>query len=125
MFFEKVSLKTLGLRIQLGHQGMSCINPQACHKDFQIVHTNGIHSVAIDACDCEHQISVRQQLLRMGWFPATVHYPQTACTQQVLEQFHILTLSGKISAYEYYLGLERLTDNIGCVPKVCYLLVIL
>ncbi|KAK7450187.1 hypothetical protein VKT23_013070 [Stygiomarasmius scandens] len=31
----------------------------------------------------------------------------------MLEQFHILTLSGKITTYDYYKGLERLTDNTG------------
>ncbi|THU99177.1 hypothetical protein K435DRAFT_659501, partial [Dendrothele bispora CBS 962.96] len=31
----------------------------------------------------------------------------------MLEQFHIVTLCGKTTVYDYYRGLERLTDNTG------------
>lgn len=31
----------------------------------------------------------------------------------MLQQFHILNLQGKITAYSYYCGLEYLTDNTG------------
>ena len=97
-----------------------CVAPQPGHKDFIVIHTNGIHYVAVDFCGCEHQmISNRQQLLRAEWFPATVHQPQTCATLRVLEHFHALTLTGKLSAHEFYKALECLTDNTELgTPKV-------
>jgi hypothetical protein len=84
-----------------------------------VIHTNGIHRVNVDFCNCEHRISHRQQLLRSEWFPATVHHPQTCCTVRVLELFHIITLAGKLNGHDFYNSLERLTDNTGLdVPKV-------
>ncbi|KAF8139158.1 hypothetical protein K438DRAFT_1494776, partial [Mycena galopus ATCC 62051] len=68
-------LKTLGLRVQLGHPPSNCCStPVQLHAEFMVIHTNGIHEVAADACDCEHRVSAgaaEEQLLRAGWFPAT------------------------------------------------------
>lgn len=109
----------MGLRYQLGHVDLLCSLPESAVKDFTVMHTNGIHCVAVNFCACDQKISRRQQLLREGWYPATVRWPQTCATAQLLKQFHILTLTGKIPAYDYYNALERLTDNTGVnVPKV-------
>ncbi|KAK0471979.1 hypothetical protein EDD18DRAFT_1314665 [Armillaria luteobubalina] len=48
-----------------------------------------------------------------GFFLATDTQPRTAVTTAALEQFQMLTFMGKISAYEYYHSLVRLTDNTG------------
>lgn len=119
-FYAKVTLREMGLRYQLGHLDLHCEKPSPSCKDFTIMDTNGIHFVAVDFCDCTvEKISRRQQLLRENWYPATVHQPQTCATGRLLKQFHILTLTGKIPAYDYYNTLERLTDNTGVnVPKV-------
>jgi CxC2 like cysteine cluster associated with KDZ transposases len=114
-----MALKDLGLRVQLGHLDLCCANPQPGHKDFIVIHTNGIHCVTVDFCDCDQRVSPRLQLLRRRWFPVTVHYPQTCCTFHVLEQYHTLTLTGKLSGYDFYKSLEHLTDNTGLnVSKV-------
>ncbi|KAH7909277.1 hypothetical protein BJ138DRAFT_1115126 [Hygrophoropsis aurantiaca] len=119
--FESISLKQMGLTVQLGHHDMFCICPVRGHVDFIVIHINGIHEVNVDFCDCDQRTSHRQQLLRCEWFPSTVHIPQTACTRRALEHFLVQTLSGKLAAYEYYLSLERLTDNTGLnVPKSRY-----
>ncbi|KAG2092145.1 uncharacterized protein F5147DRAFT_748044 [Suillus discolor] len=92
-YFERTSLKDIGLRVQLGHSDMTCACPVRGHTDFLVLHVNGIHRVN----------------------------PQTACTRQVLEHFLLLTWSSKVSAFEYYQTLERLTDNTGIsVPKSRY-----
>ena len=84
-----------------------------------MLHTNGLHYVAVDFCGCDNRISNRQQLLRSEWFPATVHQPQTCATFRLLEQFHVITLAGKLSAHEYYKAMEYLTDNMELnIPKV-------
>ncbi|KAJ7015755.1 hypothetical protein C8F04DRAFT_1284868 [Mycena alexandri] len=116
-FFERVSLKSLGLRIQMGHTGFeTCDSPQPGHTDFTVVHSNGIHAVAVDFCGCENAHmagTTREQTLRMSWFPATDLEPQTCATFRVVELFHILTLQGKVTTYDFYSGLEKLTDNAG------------
>jgi hypothetical protein len=109
----------MGLRVQLGHRvGETCDAPQAGHKDFAVIHTNSIHPVALDYCGCrdEHIVgSRRQQLLRRSWYPATHKEPKTCSTIVGLDTFHIMTLQGKVTAYDYYSGLEKLTDNTGLV----------
>ncbi|KAF8054677.1 hypothetical protein FPV67DRAFT_1568861 [Lyophyllum atratum] len=112
-FFEKTSLKKLGLRIQLGHRvGEICSNPKAAFADdFVVVHINGIHEVAVDFCDCEAAQFSFLQLLRHRWFPATVGQPKSAATFAVLKHFHLLTFESKASCFEFYHALARLTDN--------------
>lgn len=117
--FERTALADIGLRVQLGHEGMSCLCPQRGHKSFVVIHTNGIHRVNVDFCGCHQQVSHCQQLLRCEWYPATLYHPQSACTKRVLEFFLTLTWSSKVSGYEFYTSLERLTDNTHLkIPKV-------
>jgi len=59
---------------------------------------------------------VWQQLLRLKLFPATIIDPHTACTFRVLELYHVLTLQGKVSLYDFYAGLEKRSDNSGGQP---------
>ncbi|KAF8184267.1 hypothetical protein K438DRAFT_1436474, partial [Mycena galopus ATCC 62051] len=88
-FFEASSLKALGLRVQLGHPpGERCSEPRPLHTDFVVLHTNGIHVVAVDACDCEHRTLAgpfEEQLQRAGCFPATDDKPRTCATNEVLD----------------------------------------
>jgi hypothetical protein len=118
-YFQSVTLKDLGLRIQLGHKvGDSCLLPTRAHKDdFILVDTLAIHPVAVDFCGCDKAQSHVQQLLRVGWFPATTSDPRTAATFRVLRQFHILSFESKVSAYEFYHSLVRLTDNTGLLKR--------
>lgn len=110
-FFQKTTLKALGLRVQLGHVDLLCPLPKPAPASFTILDTNGLHTVDVNFCHCDRVISKRQQLLRSGWWPATVHHPQTCVTERCLEQFLAITLTGKLSAYDYYKSLEHLTDN--------------
>ncbi|KAJ8495283.1 hypothetical protein ONZ45_g12926 [Pleurotus djamor] len=111
----------MGLRVQLGHQGGKCPVPDAAPKVFTVLHVNGLHTVNVDFCNCHCRISRPYQLLRERWFPATVKLPATCATFELLRHFHGLSLCSKISAYEYYLNLERLTDNSRIdIPKTRY-----
>ncbi|THU75672.1 hypothetical protein K435DRAFT_558574, partial [Dendrothele bispora CBS 962.96] len=121
-FFKKVSLRRLGLVVQLGHQdGSECPTPILGPSKFIVVHENGVHRVSLRYCGCEASISSStgimhhkwEQLMRNRWFPATHTRPKTACTFQMLQCFHMLTLSGKLTAYDYYGGLVKLTNNTG------------
>ena len=112
-FFEKTSLSALGLRIQLGHDGGSCPCPVSGPQNFIIFDVAGAHTVNVDFCDCNfiQRLDRRVQLLRRGWFPATLVRPQTAFTFECLETFHELTLQGKTNLYDFYHAVLHRTDN--------------
>lgn len=126
--FAALSLKRLGLRVQLGHPiGEECLLPQrAFNDDFTLIHTNGIHEIGLDYCGCDTAHTHTTQLLRVAWFPATTSKPRTAATFQILEQYHLLSFESKASGYEFYHAIARLTDNTGLHPhKVCDILLII
>lgn len=113
LFFQRTSLKELGLRVQLGHPpGQFCHTRDKGRDDFTVVHTNGIHLVQVDWCRCEG-VEHHTQLLRIGWWPATPLQPQSCATLEVLRQFHVLNLQGKLTGFSFYRSLEFLTDNTG------------
>ncbi|KAK6966340.1 CxC2 domain-containing protein [Favolaschia claudopus] len=119
VFFERSSLKELGLRIQFGHA--DCPRPQAAHKNFVVLDVGGIHEVSVDFCGCERESEMglhRTQLLRHRWFPATHDDPRSAATFRVLDMFQTQTLQAKTTAYDYYTMLEKLTAGAGdALPK--------
>ncbi|KAG0708157.1 hypothetical protein DFH29DRAFT_979482 [Suillus ampliporus] len=117
-YFEQISLKTLGLRIQLGHTtGQKCLNPRrAFNDDFIVVDTHSIHEVSLDFCNCATAQSHIQQLLQISWFPSTMSDPKTAATFRILEHYHLLSFESKVSAFEFYNALSRMSDNTGLLP---------
>ncbi|KAG1726126.1 hypothetical protein EDD22DRAFT_982820 [Suillus occidentalis] len=117
-FFQSITLKALGLRVQLGHTpGERCYNAQPVSCDeFTVIDAHGIHDVAVDFCGCETAQIRYKQLLRARWFPATTSDPRTAATFGVLELFHLLSFESKVSAYEFYHSLARRSDNTGISP---------
>ncbi|KAF9471312.1 hypothetical protein BDN70DRAFT_909386 [Pholiota conissans] len=119
--FVKTSLKDLGLSIHLNHRSLRCPLPIACHQDLRIIHTNGIHDVAISYCGCHRSIPHYAQLLRRGLYPASEISPRTCVTFELLKLYHLLSLTSKTSTYDFYRALERLTDNAGTnAPKSRY-----
>ncbi|KAF7377333.1 CxC2 domain-containing protein [Mycena sanguinolenta] len=119
-FFERNTLRSLGLRIQLGHlRGEACPGTLArgaeetSKTSFCIVHTNGIHEVALDFCTCGKAQSHTVQLLRAHMYPATTLRPSSAASFGVLRKFHMHSFKSKCSAYEFYNALARETNNSG------------
>ena len=80
-----------------------------------IADLSGIHVVDIQFCACLDAtgtaLSHYIQLLRFSCFPSTTARPQSAFTFDILNTFHLLTLQGKVSAYDFYSALEHKTDN--------------
>jgi hypothetical protein len=112
----------MGIRFQLGHAtGVQCVNPiPAFNDDFVIIDFNGIHQVGLDYCGCGSAQPHIIQLLRVRLFPATTVDPKTAATYRALDYFQMLSFESKVSAFEFYSTIARLTDNTGIhVPKVC------
>ncbi|KAI0083229.1 hypothetical protein BDY19DRAFT_998729 [Irpex rosettiformis] len=116
-FFERAPLSDLGLVIQLGHNpGESCRAPMCGPRSFMVMHTNGLHSVNMQFCECARASSAgsrAQQLLRYKLFPASVRDPTTCCTFAMMRHFHTTTLQSKSTMYDYYMTLIKLTDNTG------------
>ncbi|RXW15581.1 hypothetical protein EST38_g10274 [Candolleomyces aberdarensis] len=114
--FVKATLKELGLRIQLGHRtGETCQNPlKATNDDFVIVDYDQIHEVGLDYCGCGATNKDQTvQLLERRFYPATTTNPKTAATFRVLEVFEMLQYEAKVSVFEFYQTIARLTDNTG------------
>ncbi|TRM60680.1 hypothetical protein BD626DRAFT_549440 [Schizophyllum amplum] len=112
--FHRVSLRSLGVTIQLGHpDGQPCAHATLASKDFVVMDIGGIHHSAVYYCGCAGAAAPRQQLFRHRLFPATVNSPRTACTFALLDHFVLLTSHGKVTMYDYYNALERMTDSIG------------
>jgi hypothetical protein len=81
-----------------------------------IIDMTGVHEVALDFCACRTMQTHVKQLLWARLFLATIIDPKTAATFGVLEQYHLLSFESKASAYEFYQGLARLSDNTGINP---------
>jgi hypothetical protein len=121
--FQRLTLKSLGVRIQLGHAlGDPCPNPApASGDDFVIVTSRTIDEVGLDYCDCSQAKAKPIQLLRMRLYPATGTNPRSAATFAALRRFAHLTLESKCSAYEFYNSLAHKTNNTGLDPsRVCH-----
>jgi hypothetical protein len=110
--FQRSRLKDLGLVVNIGHRGIRCDHARIASDSFTVIHTNGVHNVALTYCGCRQETHLFLQLLQFGWFPATVKQPNTAVTFQALRQFQNLSLQCKSrSTQHYYLALVSTTDN--------------
>ncbi|KAJ7576448.1 hypothetical protein C8J56DRAFT_800049, partial [Mycena floridula] len=120
-FFVKVSLRSIGQRIQLGHpDGSPCAVPVSSKgPHFTIIDTHATHEVSLDFCGCEQASSQTRQLLRARLFPATGILPTTAATFRALDYFQMLSFESKINLHDFYGTILRQTDNIDLkvIPK--------
>ena len=120
-FFDRTSLRSLGLVCTLGHNGDPCpVGSSPC--ELTIIDINGWHNVRTVFCACDTSIPSDEryrQLLRMRWYPASFTRPQTAFSFDLLETYHKLTLQGKLNLYDFYLAIMQKSDNQGrSTPKV-------
>ncbi|KAF5313625.1 hypothetical protein D9611_010064 [Ephemerocybe angulata] len=108
--FERITLKTLGLQIQLGHApGQVCANPDPPRQnDFVVVDTTGIHEVNLSFCRCDGMKPHFVQLLRYGLFPGTGMEPRTAST------FPIVRLTGNVLSKS---SRDRYHEFVGMVSQ--------
>lgn len=98
----------------LGHE--ECPSPVRGPKDFVVIHTNGLHNIAMSFCGCHNALPRYAQLLFFSWYPATPKYPETAATFDVLRLYHFLSVQSKISGDQFYASIARLKDNSGLDP---------
>ncbi|KAF7969800.1 hypothetical protein HWV62_25981 [Athelia sp. TMB] len=82
-------------------------------QSFTVLHTNGIHQLAVDFCNCSPAVELRIQCMRHSWWPASMEKPRSAATFTLLKQFQRLSLQGKLAVYNYYKSQELMTDGSG------------
>ncbi|KAF8223643.1 hypothetical protein L208DRAFT_1315811, partial [Tricholoma matsutake] len=54
------------------------------HKDFVVLHINGIHVLNVNFCGCDGALTAYGQLLEVGWWPSMPLEPQSAASMAVL-----------------------------------------
>lgn len=100
---------------------MFCKNPVPCHANMLVLHTNGIHEVAIQFCGCARAIPHHIQLLRRRLYPSSQINVKNCTTFELLRNLHHLALTTKASTYDFYRALEKSTTSVGIdVPKSRY-----
>jgi len=111
----------MGLKVQLNHASLFCQNPQPCHASMLVIHTNGLHEVAFNYCACDRAIPQHVQLLQRQFYPASQLIVKTCASFELLDMLHKFALTTKASTYDFYRGLDKLTNNMGVgEPKSRY-----
>lgn len=108
--FVRTSLHHLGYCYYLGHGGESCTNSSSSLKEFVVVHNNGFHTCSFQFCQCQTSNTEADQLLHASLFPSTFERPETVFTFELLDSFEKISLKSKISAYDYHLSLQEMTN---------------
>lgn len=109
--FERYSLYDAGLTMQLGHDGGDCRRPHSL-VTVTIVDLLCIHRVRVAFCDCGHTHHF-VQMLRAGWWPASLKRPRTGFTIRTLEFFQALSLLSKTNGYDFWKTIVHMTDGAG------------
>lgn len=74
-----------------------------------IIHTNGIHHLALLMCNCCQEDQIPMNLVSSGLVPTSFSTIRTLFTVQVLDYFRLCNLELKASAYQFFQLLCRLT----------------
>jgi hypothetical protein len=112
-FFERTTLKTLGLKLQLGcHRGVSCNWSDPTPSNMVIVDITGVHEVSVIFCECSG-VDTWIQLLRAQLYPATFGNPSTAFTFEVLRDFLSISFNTRLSQLHWMEFLRAKMDGTG------------
>jgi hypothetical protein len=72
-----------------------------------------IHIVHVDFCSCQGHPPHFEQLLEIGWWPATPDNPATAISIRSLKLFHAMNLFGRLPATDFYHAIEGMSNGEG------------
>ncbi|KAF7311359.1 CxC2 domain-containing protein [Mycena kentingensis (nom. inval.)] len=102
---------SLHMVYQLGHHGYKCLNPTPARL-LVVVDARGIFRVRVQFCGCSRSSRTNSvgQLLRNGWYPATVVDPDTCFTFEALELFRALNVVGNLNTLDFIKALEYRGD---------------
>ena len=76
----------------------------------RVVHTNGIHNIAMINCSCQGNEVLPNDLLAARLLPTSFERIRTLFTAQLLDHFRLSNLELKASAFQFYHLLQRLTS---------------
>ncbi|PPQ94598.1 hypothetical protein CVT25_010606 [Psilocybe cyanescens] len=79
----------------------------------RILHTNGIHYMAMVTCHCRGEHSVPLDLVSCRLLPASFTRIRTLFSVQLMDQFRLFNLELKALAYQFYILIRRMTMPIG------------
>jgi hypothetical protein len=103
--------------IESGYLGADQQSDKAKHSPFgtylRVVHTNGIHNIAMISCHCRGCDSLPLDLLAARLLPTSFQKIRTLFTAQLLDTYRLCNLELKASAYQFYQLLRRLTQPMA------------
>jgi hypothetical protein len=76
----------------------------------RVVHTNGIHNIAMISCECQGHDMLPNDLIAARLLPTSFERIRTLFTAQLLDHSRLCNLELKSSAYHYYHLLQRVTN---------------
>lgn len=76
----------------------------------RVVHTNGIHNIAMISCQCQGHDQLASDLLASRLLPCSFERVRTIFSAQLLDYFRLSNLEVKATAYQFYHLLQRLTN---------------
>ena len=76
---------------------------------IRVVHTNGIHHLAMVTCQCRGEHHITLDLVASNLVPTSFTKIRTLFTVQVLDHFRLCNLELKASAYQFYQLIRRVT----------------
>lgn len=79
----------------------------------RIVHTNGVHNLAMISCECQGHDVLASDLLAARLLPASFQKIRTLFTAHLLDFFRLCNLELKATAYQFYHLLRRLTSPMA------------
>src|SRR6266545_18497 len=79
----------------------------------RVVHTNGIHHIALVACTCQGEEKITTDLIYARWVPTSFIRVWTIFTAAVLDHFRYCNLKMRSSAYQFFEMLQRVTNSLN------------
>src|SRR6266446_228541 len=80
---------------------------------IRVVHSNGIHNIAMLSCECHGHDVLPSDLIASRLLPASFERIRTLFTAQLLDHFRLCNLELKASAYHFYHLIQRLTNPMN------------
>ena len=112
---EDIEAGAAGFVHYIGNSCLSSDDPLPPAQDalnnqyVRVVHTNGIHHIALVSCNCRGQESAIQDLIYARLIPTSFKRIRTLFTTAVLDQFRYSNLEMMSSAYQFFQMLRRVT----------------
>jgi hypothetical protein len=106
---EDAEDETFSMNADAGMNADPALASTTIHSLHRVVHTNGLHSIAMVSCTCHGEEILPLDLIAAQLFPASLKQIKTLFTAQVLDHFRLSNLELKASAFQYYQLLRRIT----------------